>query len=268
MTLPPQPARVLAAFARKAGRGIHRFDMIRDGDRILIGVSGGKDSLALCAALVERKRWVPIDYTLWAAFIDWREYPASPEALQALRAWLEGLGIPLRVIQAHIFLPGYGKPFGCYICSRNRKRILFDEARRLGADKVALGHHLDDVVETTLMNLFFRGEFSTMMPVQSFFGGKLSIIRPLCEVEERDVERLARHYPLPVIPGNCPRKDLNRRILMKDILRQLRRESRQVKENIYRSAWNINADYLPARAPSPRRSRGLPGRQAGLPPTG
>jgi tRNA 2-thiocytidine biosynthesis protein TtcA len=268
LILTPQASRVLAAFAKKAGRGIHRFDMIRDGDRILIGVSGGKDSLALCAALVERKRWVPIDYSLWAAFIDWREYPAAPQALEALRAWLDGLGIPLRVIQAHIHPPGYRKPFGCYICSRNRKRILFDEARRLGAGKVALGHHLDDVVETTLMNLFFRGEFSTMMPVQSFFGGKLSIIRPLCEVEERDVERLARHCPLPVIDGSCPRKHLNRRILMKEILRQLRRESRQVKENIYRSAWNINADYLPAGPAGLSRAAGPPDTPPGLPGPG
>ena len=128
-----------------------------------------------------------------------------------MRAFLDGLGIPLKVIPAHIHPQGYRKAFSCYICSRNRKRILFDEAGRQGARKVALGHHLDDVVETTLLNLFFRGEFSTMMPVQEFFGGKLSIIRPLCEVEERDVERLARHYPLPVIAASCPRKDVNQR---------------------------------------------------------
>ncbi len=245
MSASPPSSRALAVFARKAGRGIHRFDMIRDGDRILIGVSGGKDSLALCAALAARRRWVPIDYSLWAAFIDWREYPAPPEALEAVRAFLDGLGIPLRVIQAHIHPPGYRRSFSCYICSRNRKRILFDEAGRLGAAKVALGHHLDDVVETTMMNLFFRGEFSTMMPVQEFFGGRLSIIRPLCEVEERDVERLARRYPLPVIAGSCPRKDVNQRVVMKEILRRLARVSRQVKENIYRSAWNVNTDYLP-----------------------
>jgi tRNA 2-thiocytidine biosynthesis protein TtcA len=261
-------SRALAAFAKKAGRGIHHFDMIREGDRILIGVSGGKDSLALCAALAERRRWVPVDYSLWAAFIDWREYPAAPEALEALRAYLEGLGIPLRVIQAHIHPPGYRGAFSCYICSRNRKRILFDEARRLGAAKVALGHHLDDVVQTTMMNLFFRGEFSTMMPVQSFFGGKLSIIRPLCEVEERDVERLARRYPLPAIAGSCPRKDLNQRILMKEILRRLSRVNRQVKTNIYRSAWNINADYLPAAGAAPGQGAGVPERRGAAGPTG
>jgi tRNA 2-thiocytidine biosynthesis protein TtcA len=244
----PRAARVLANFAKKAGRGINRFGMIRDGDRILIGVSGGKDSLALCAALTERKRWVPLDYSLSAVFIDWREYPIPAEGLEALRGFLDGLGIPLKVIQARIHPEGFHGPFSCYICSRNRKRILFDEAQRQGASKVALGHHLDDVVETTLLNLFFRGEFSTMMPVQSFFGGRLSIIRPLCEVEERDVERLARRYPLPVMTGTCPRKDLNQRILMKQILRGLARESRQVRQNIYRAAWNINADYLPRAA--------------------
>jgi tRNA 2-thiocytidine biosynthesis protein TtcA len=261
MILSPRAARVLANFAKKAGRGINRFDMIRDGDRILIGVSGGKDSLALCVALTERKRWVPVDYSLSAAFIDWREYPAPAAALEAVRAFLDGLAIPLLIIPAHIHPEGYRKAFSCYICSRNRKRILFTEAQRQGASKVALGHHLDDVVETTLLNLFYRGEFSTMMPVQEFFGGKLSIIRPLCEVEERDVERLARHYPLPVIAASCPRKDVNQRILLKEILRRLRRESKQVKENIYRAAWNVNTEYLP------RASRGT-GLAPGLPPPG
>ena len=136
---------------------------------------------------------------------------------------------------------------------------------------MALGHHLDDIVETTLLNLFFRGEFSTMMPVQSFFGGKLSIIRPLCEVQERDVERLARHYPLPVIAGSCPRKDVNQRILMKEILRRLSRESRQVKENIYRSAWNVNTEYLPQASrgeagPTGPREAGPTGPSTGLTP--
>ena len=95
-----------------------------------------------------------------------------------------------------------------------------------------------------------------------------SIIRPLCEVEEREVERLARHYPLPVVAGACPRKDVNRRILMKEILRRLRRESRQVKENIYRSAWNVNTDYLPAGVPGLRRSARYGPSAPDLPPPG
>ena len=254
MNRPPSDSRVLAAFAKKAGRGINHYDMIRNGDRILVGVSGGKDSLALCLALTERKRWVPLDYSLYAALIDWREFPAPAGELDAVRQFLDGLGIPLRVIPADIYPAGYQKAFSCYICSRNRKRILFGEAERVGASKIALGHHLDDIVETTMLNLFFRGEFSTMMPVQRFFGGRLSIIRPLCEVEERDVERLARRVALPVLSAPCPRKDINQRVVMKEVLRGLRRHSRQVKENIYRAAWNVNAEYLP---PAPRKGAGL-----------
>jgi tRNA 2-thiocytidine biosynthesis protein TtcA len=251
-TLSPRASRVLAAFAKKAGRGINRFGMIRQGDRILIGLSGGKDSLALCAALVERKRWVPVDYELAAALINWREYPVAPDELEEVRLFLEGLGIPLTVIEAHIYPERYEKPFSCYICSRNRKRILFQEAERRGITKIALGHHLDDIVETTLINLFFRGEFSTMMPVQEFFHGRLRIIRPLCEVEERDIQRLERHYALPVVHTSCPRKDLNQRVMLKEIIKRLKRESRQVKENIYRAPWHINSAYLPSGLPTPK----------------
>jgi tRNA 2-thiocytidine biosynthesis protein TtcA len=251
-TLSPRASRVLAAFAQKAGRGINRFGMIRPGDRILIGLSGGKDSLALCAALVERKRWVPIDYDLAAVLINWREYPVDPGELQSVRLFLEGLGIPLAVIDTSIYPQRYEKPFSCYICSRNRKRILFQEAARRGITKVALGHHLDDIVETTLINLFFRGEFATMMPVQEFFRGRLQVIRPLCEVEERDIERLERHYALPAVHTSCPRKDLNQRLILKEVLKRLKRVSRQVKENIYRAPWHINSAYLPSGLPTPK----------------
>lgn len=245
-TLTPRASRVLAAFAKKAGRGINRFGMIRPGDRILIGLSGGKDSLALCAALAERKRWVPISYELEAVLLNWLEYPLESSEVESVRLFLESLDIPLTVIEASIYPRNYAKPFSCYICSRNRKRILFQEAARRGMTRIALGHHLDDIVETTLLNLFFRGEFSTMMPVQDFFQGRLQIIRPLCEVEERDILRLERYYPLPVVHTSCPRKDLNQRIVLKEILKQLKRMNRQVKENIYRAPWHINTAYLPS----------------------
>jgi tRNA 2-thiocytidine biosynthesis protein TtcA len=248
--LAPRASRVLTAFAKKAGRGINRFGMIRQGDRILIGLSGGKDSLALCLALAARKRWVPVDYALEAVLIDWREFPVEAGEVDRVRQFLEGLGIPLTVIEASIYPQRYVKPFSCYICSRNRKRILFQEAARRGMNKVALGHHLDDIVETTLINLCFRGEFSTMMPVQEFFQGRLHIIRPLCEVEERDILRLERHFPLPVVHTSCPRKDVNQRMVLKEILKRLKRLNRQVKENIYRAPWRINSAYLPSGLPT------------------
>jgi tRNA 2-thiocytidine biosynthesis protein TtcA len=241
--------KLLSRFAKSVGRGIHRFDMIRPGDRILIGVSGGKDSLAMSLALVERKKWVPVEYSLFALQIEWREYPMSPAEKDPIDRFYGGLGIPFTRVQASIHPPSFRKGFNCYNCSRNRKRILFNEATRLGAGKVALGHHLDDIARTTLINLLFRSEFSTMMPVQDFFGGKLSIIRPMCEVREAEVEKVARRLRLPTVPGRCPNAEKNQRVLMADILRQVSRVDRHAVTNLYGAAWRINTEYLPKARP-------------------
>jgi len=245
MTLNDSQAALAERFAQHAGRGIHRFQMIQPGDRILIGVSGGKDSLALSMALAMRKKWVPIDYELQALQIDWREYPLTEPEKDALDGFYAGLGIPLRRVAASICPPTFRKKFSCYTCSRNRKRLLFDEAARIGATRIALGHHLDDIAHTTLMNLFFHGEFATMMPVQKFFGGKLSVIRPLCEVREAEVARVASRLSFPVIHPRCPNADTNQRALMRDILRQASRVDRHAATNVYGAAWRINQDYLP-----------------------
>jgi tRNA 2-thiocytidine biosynthesis protein TtcA len=245
MTLTDSQTALAERFAQHAGRGIHRFHMIVPGDRVLIGVSGGKDSLALSLALAMRKKWVPIDYELHALQIEWREHPLTESEKQAIDGFYAELGIPLRRVPASICPPSFRKKFSCYTCSRNRKRLLFDEATRIGATRIALGHHLDDIAHTTLMNLFFRGEFSTMMPVQEFFGGKLSIIRPLCEVRESEVARVASRLSFPVINPRCPNADKNQRALMRDILRQASRVDRHAATNVYGAAWRINHDYLP-----------------------
>jgi tRNA 2-thiocytidine biosynthesis protein TtcA len=232
-------------FIKKVGRGINRHRMIEPGEGILISVSGGKDSLALCLALAERKSWVPMDYRLHGLFIDWREYPAGEENKGRLLELLDRLDIPCRVVRASIYPSSYNKPFNCYICSRNRKRILFREAEALGVSKIAVGHHLDDIIETTLMNLFFKGEIATMLPVQSFFDGRIKIIRPMCEVEEKDVLRLMKVYPLPVFDIGCPRKPDSGRLFFKDLIKQVKRVNKHAKENLYNAPWRINRDYLP-----------------------
>jgi tRNA 2-thiocytidine biosynthesis protein TtcA len=240
--------KLIERFAKSVGRGIRRFDMIGPGDRVLIGVSGGKDSLAMSLALTERKKWVPVEYELFAAQIEWREYPMSPEEKRAIDDFYASLGIPFSRIQASINPPTFRKAFSCYTCSRNRKRILFDEAARVGATKVALGHHLDDIAVTTMLNLLFRGEFSTMMPVQDFFGGKLQVIRPMCEVREAEVAKLARRLNLPSVPSRCPNAEKNQRGFVKGLLAQAAKVNRHAIPNLYAAAWNVNAEYLPRQA--------------------
>jgi len=245
MDLSAANAKLLDRFSRNMGRGINRFQMIVPGDHVLIGVSGGKDSLAMSLALVARKKWVPIDYTLSAVQIEWREYPMSEMEKEGIDSFYKEIGIPFTRIQAQIAPSSFKKKFSCYTCSRNRKRLLFNEAARVGATKVALGHHMDDIARTTLMNIFFHAEFATMMPVQKFFGGTLSVIRPLCEVWEAEVARLAARLALPIAPSRCPNAETNRRTLMKEILRMVSHVDRHAVSNVYSSPWRINSEYLP-----------------------
>ena len=244
--LTPADRRLLDHFSKHVGRGINRFDMIAPGDTVLIAVSGGKDSLAMSMALEQRRRWVPVAYELVAVHLDWQEYPMTADEKESLDAFYRDLGIPLHRVVARMAPDSFRRKFSCYTCARNRKRILFDEAARLGARKIALGHHMDDVARTTLMNLLFHGEFATMMPVQDFFKGAVSIIRPMCEVRESEVARLARRLDLPAVPSRCPNSGANRRVLMKDLLRQASHVNRHAVSNLYGAPWKIKKEYLPS----------------------
>jgi tRNA 2-thiocytidine biosynthesis protein TtcA len=244
----------LGIFCRHVGRAIDRFDMISDGDRILLGVSGGKDSLSMSLALKERLRWVPIRYELFAVHVEWREYPLTGEERGGLEAFFARLEIPYRRVEASAFPPSFRGKFDCYLCARNRRRILFEQARELGFAKLALGHHLDDVVETTLMNLCYQGQFSTMMPVQGFFDGKLTLIRPLYEVTEREVASLARRMELPVVEGRCPTGGEGLRRVVRSVISELSHHGKRVRQNVYRAPWHVNSQYLPASLKTKPRS--------------
>ena len=213
--------------------------MIRDRDRVLLGISGGKDSLAMAFALAARRRGLPISYGLEALQVEWEEYPLPEPARERLSAFFSELGIPFSIVRARMrpAEPGPAdEPFNCYICSRIRRRILFEEAERRGIRTVALGHHLDDIVETTLINLSFHGTVSGMVPVREFFGGGVRIIRPLCEVKESTTGRVAEAFDLPVVELGCPFRGTNLRASIKPIVTALSRLSRRARENIYRAS--------------------------------
>lgn len=241
-----QPTPVIMRFLRYTGRGINRHNMIGQGDRVLLSVSGGKDSLAMALALRLRLRFLPITYRLEAALVDWREHPHAPESLDALHRYFEALEIPFTVLTADMRPDSFGGRFDCYRCGRNRRRILFDHVRSWPERPlIATGHHLDDIVQTTLMNLFFRGSFSTMMPVQPFFSGELAVIRPLCEVREELVRAVSESLDLPVTSIDCPFHTTNVRARIRPLIEEVARINPQVRENINRAHTNIDHQYLP-----------------------
>ncbi len=226
------------------GKAIHRYGLIQDGDRILVGVSGGKDSLTLLHLLKERLKRVPVHYDLVAAHID---LGFDSHRAQVLKDYFEK-----EHLCYHIEFTDIGRRANsnenrenpCFLCAWERRKKLFQLANRFKCNKVALGHHKDDIIETLLLNIFYSGEISTMLPSQSLFKGKITIVRPLSLVEEKQLERFAHSKNLPFGPSGCPSSGKTKRMEVKEIIESLNKKNRRVKGNIFRALSNVKLDYM------------------------
>lgn len=220
-------------FIKDVGKGINDFDMIRDGEKILLGISGGKDSLALAMALSVRRKWLPITYSLHGVMINWLEHPIPRTSGERLHQYFRDLDIEFEIIDESQFPSLQPDDYNCYICARNRRRLLFEIANKRGFRQIAMGHHLDDLMETTMMNLFFRGDFATMNPVQEFFSGEFYVIRPMIEVHENTLIRLAQTYDFPVVKPVCPYEQTNIRSQLKPLVREICHMDRFAREHVF-----------------------------------
>lgn len=226
------------------GKAIHRYGLIQNGDRILVGVSGGKDSLTLLHLLHERQKRVPIHYELIPVHID---LGFDSKRTEVLKKYIEVQGLPY-----HLELTDIGRMANspenrenpCFLCSWERRKRLFHLAHRFKCNKIALGHHKDDIIETLLLNIFYSGEISTMLPAQALFKGKITLIRPLALLEEKKIERFAREMDLPFGRSGCPSSGRTKRKEVKEIIDALSKKNHRVKGNIFRSLSNIKMDYL------------------------
>lgn len=235
--------------SNRIGKAIEDYKLIEDGDKILVAVSGGKDSLSLLKLLNERKRWAPISYELVAAHIESDYRCAGCVHTKALKKFFEENGINYHFGKIQIL--DKNKRTSCFWCSWNRRKALFTIAEKKGCNKVAFGHHKDDIIETLLLNIFYHGEFSAMNPRQELFGGKVVIIRPLCYVEEDHLRRFAVESCFPSQICKCPNSRDSKRRMMKDIIKGIEKESRCVKTNIYRSIARVNREYTQIREEDP-----------------
>lgn len=236
-----KPKGLFLNLLKKVGKAVSDYKMIEGSDRICVAVSGGKDSLSLLKILDERKRYVPIRYDLLAVHVNTDYSYINVEILEEYfkennyNYHIEKIEIPREESQENI---------SCFWCSWNRRKLIFETAERFRCNKVALGHHFDDIIETILLNLFFQGEISAMSPKQELFGGKITIIRPLCYVEERLLEKFAEESKFPLSPNICPNAANSKRTFIKNIIKDLARIDSKVKKNIFRSIKRIKKDYL------------------------
>ena len=241
----PAAGRTTKSLNRAIGKVIHDYAMVRDGDRILVGLSGGADSLSLLWMLADRLRRVPVRYDLTAAHLDLGF--GGQGAGDALRAFCSGLGVPLRVELTDYGIQGHSpsnRENPCFLCARLRRKRLFEIADEFGCRTLALGHNRDDIIETMFLNMFYAGEISTMLPAQTLFNGRFTIIRPMAYADKDVINRFARDRQLPVAENPCPTSKRSRRQSVKQMLQELYRSNRKIKGNIFRAMRNVKSEYL------------------------
>ncbi len=229
---------------RRLMKGMMEYGLVDDGDRVLIGLSGGKDSLALVELLARRARIYKPRFALVAAHVVMRNIPYQSD-VDYLRAFCEDLQVPFVLSETEFDASTDLRKSPCFLCSWNRRKALFTVAKEQGCNKIALGHHMDDILETLLMNQVFQGAFSTMPPRLVMKKFDMTIIRPMCLVHEADLEELAtlRGYRKQV--KNCPYEHESHRASMKGILRQLEAMSREARYSLWRSMNNVQEELLP-----------------------
>jgi tRNA 2-thiocytidine biosynthesis protein TtcA len=230
---------------RNVGKALHQYDMICHKDRILVGISGGKDSFLLMWILNERLKRIPVNYELYPVHVD---LGFEGGFSKSLAEYCSQIGVELRVEYTDYGVLAHSpenRENPCFLCSRLRRKKLFEIADEFGCNKVALGHNKDDIIETLFMNIFYAGEISSMMPSQSLFQGKFSVIRPLAFVDEDVIGRFAKEKGYPIFENPCPSTKISKRHEIKKILKQLYRNNKKVKGNIFRAMHHVKMDYLP-----------------------
>ena len=231
---------------RQMSRLNRRFSLIEPGDRIMVAISGGKDSWALLHLLRAYARMLPFDYELVAVNLD-QGHPGFP--VEVLRDHLEAHGFDYRLIarDTHAVVKANTKPGKAYcpLCSRLRRGILYDAAVELGATKIALGHHRDDVIETLLLNLFYAGQVKAMPAKLRSDDGRNVIIRPLASCAEAELATWARLREVPIVPCDlCGSQDNLKRAEVKALLAELERDNPLLRKNLIAAVANVKPSHL------------------------
>ena len=212
---------------------VSHYDMITNGDRIAVGVSGGKDSLTLLAAMRRMQTFYPAHYFLTAIFVD-LGFPDSD--FSSVQRFCETEGVPFHRVSTHIGEIVFSvrkEKNPCSLCSKLRYGALVEAAQSLGCNKIALGHHKDDAIETFLLNQYFEGRVDCFSPV-TYFGDKgISVIRPFLFLSERSIQGYAKRAELPIFKNPCPADGNTKRQYIKDHIKALEKENPGIKKRLF-----------------------------------
>lgn len=234
----------LLSFTRKA---VDEYQMIEAGDKIAVGISGGKDSLTLLYALAGLRRFYPRPFDLIAITVDLGYEKFHTEKIEAL---CQELDVPYHVVKtdiARILFEERKESNPCSLCAKMRKGALNEAVKKLGCNKVAYAHHKDDIVETMILSLIFEGRFHSFSPKSYLDRMDLTVIRPMMYVNEADVIGFQRKYGLPVEKSRCPVDGLTKRQYAKDLIHQLELDHPGAKQRMFTAIINGNIEGWPVR---------------------
>lgn len=233
---------------KRLEQAILKHEMLSEGDRVLVGVSGGADSLSLLKILTGPMLFVPKPEYVLAVHVDLGFDGTDGKYIPILEKYFKEEGYNYRIEKTNIGPLAHSdynrKASPCFLCSRLRRKVLFEMARDYRCNKVALAHHKDDLIETFLLNVFFARQISTMLPYQPFFQGDFYLMRPLAYIEESLLKQFAREVQLPVGKTQCPTAENTKRKYIKDLLEKLEGDHRGLKENIFKAMRHVKPDYL------------------------
>lgn len=239
----------LLSYTRKA---VDEYEMIRGGDHIAVGISGGKDSLTLLYALHGLRRFYPHPFTLSAVTVDlgFEDFNLTP-----IQDLCRKLDIPYKIVKSDIYeilfyVRKESNP--CSLCAKMRKGALNQAVKEMGCNKVAYAHHKDDIIETMLLSLIFEGRFHSFSPRTYLDRMDLTVIRPLMYVDEADVIGFQHKYDLPVVRSKCPVDGYTKRQYAKELLRQINREHPGARERMFHAILSGDISGWPERIPHPR----------------